>query len=145
MPRKPKNLQQKRQRKTMIVITTPRLLSVTLPIKLTNSNNGRGGSFWKTAKDRKQFEETLRKNGHVYSPIPFPVYLRVTRLLSGREREWDYSSGFRGSWKELEDSCVACGWFQDDGPEYIRGIVFAQQRDAETAVRIEIFDGRDAK
>lgn len=124
----------------MIIITSRRLLAVTLPVKLTNNNAGRGGSFWKSAKDRDNFEAMLRKLGHVYTPLDFPVLLRVTRLLSGREREWDFSSGLRGNFKELEDACVACGWFADDGPKWIRGVVFDQQRGDESAVMIEMFE-----
>ena len=126
----------------MIVHTGKLLLSVVLPIKLTNANNGRGGSFWKTAKDRKEFEATLRKLGHVYSPIGFPVELRVTRLMGKRERRWDYSSGFRGSWKEVEDAIVACGWLVDDGPEWIAGITFEQEKSdsGKSEIRIDIFE-----
>lgn len=129
----------------MIQITTPRLLSVELPIKLSNNNAGRGHSFWKTKKDRDNYEATLRTLGHVYEPLDFPVYLRVTRLYCGRERAWDYSSGLRGSWKEFEDALVSCGWFVDDGPKWILGVVFDQQKHNESATRIEIFDGRGAK
>ena len=123
----------------MIVITSKLLLSVVLPIKLTNSNTGRGGSFWKSAKDRKDFEAILRASGHVYTPLDFPVYLRITRIFAGREREWDYSSGLRGNAKELEDSGVACGFWHDDGPKWIRGVVFAQARGEKSAVMIEMF------
>ena len=124
----------------MIVITSRRLLAVTLPVKLTNNNAGRGGSFWRSAKDRKAFEEMLRARGHVYTPLDFPVYVRITRVYAGREREWDYSSGLRGSAKELEDACVACGWLKDDGPAHIRGVVFDQRRGDESAVMIEMFE-----
>lgn len=116
------------------------LLSVTLPVKLTNGNGGRSQKWFLTAKDRDAFEALLRSLGHVYSPIPFPVQLVVTRLLGKRERFWDYSSGFRGNWKELEDAMVACGWFKDDGPDDVKGVFFDQQKHAgDSAVKVEIF------
>lgn len=126
----------------MIVILAPLLLTVDLPIKLTNSNDGRGHSFWRTNEDRTDCAILLKSLGHVYSPIDFPVYVRVTRLYSGLERKWDYSGGLRGNYKEIEDSLVACGWFVDDGPKWIKGVVFAQEKGEVTATRIEIFDGR---
>ena len=125
-----------------MVVHTGRLLrSITLPIKLTNGNGGRGNAFWQTAKDRKQFEQTLRQLGHVYEPLDHPVELRVTRLMGPRERLWDHSSGLRGNWKELEDAMVACGWFRDDGPDWIAAVSFAQRKHdrRESAVLIEMF------
>lgn len=126
----------------MIAHTGNLLIAIELPIKLTNKNDGRGGSFWRSAKERKQIEAILRASGHVYEPLDRPVELRVTRLIGKRERPWDYSSGLRGNFKEIEDSMVACGWFHDDGPEWIRGITFDQARsdDGRSAVRIEIFE-----
>lgn len=126
----------------MIHITTPRLIEVELPIKLSNSNDGRGHSFWRTKKKRDDFEATLRALGYVRQPLEFPVFLRVTRLYSGRERAWDYSSILRGDWKELEDSLVACGWFHDDSPRWIHGVVCDQQKRDQSGTRIEIFSAR---
>ena len=125
-----------------MVVHTGRLLkSITLPIRLTNGNGGRGNSFWRTDAERRRLEATLRTLGHVYEPLDYPVELRVTRLIGPRERLWDHSSGLRGNWKELEDSLVACGWFHDDGPEWIAGISFAQRKNdrRESAVLIEMF------
>ena len=126
----------------MIVHTGRRLLSVVLPIKLTNNNGGRGGSFWKSAKDRRDFEALLRKLGHVYSPLDHPVELRVTRLMGKRERPWDHSSGFRGNWKEIEDAIIACQWLHDDGAEWITGVTFAQEKNESgvSEIRIEFFE-----
>lgn len=117
------------------------LLAVELPVKLTNGNDGRGSKWFQTAKDRKRLETLLRALGHVYSPLPFPVQLRVTRLLGKRERFWDASSCGRGNFKELEDAAVACGWFHDDCYEWIRGVYFEQRKEPrdKPAVLVEIF------
>ncbi len=126
----------------MIHITTLRLIEVELPIRLSNSNDGRGHSFWRTKRKRDEFEATLRLYGDIRTPLDDPVFVRVTRLYSGRERAWDYSSGLRGDWKELEDSLVACGWFHDDSPKWIRGVVFDQHKRDQSGTRIEIFSDR---
>ena len=114
----------------MIKHTGKLISSILLPIKLTNGNGGRGTAFWKSAKLRKDYEALLRRLGHVYEPFLYRVEIRVTRLLGPRERLWDFSSGLRGSWKELEDSIVACGWLTDDGPQYVGGITFWQEKSA---------------
>ena len=118
------------------------LTTIVVEFKLTNANAGRGGSFWKSAKDRKDFESQLRAEGLVFKPIPHPVQLRVTRLLGPRERYWDPDSCGRGNFKEFCDAAVVCGWFHDDCGEWIRGVYFEQEKtDRKTsAVRIEIFD-----
>ena len=120
------------------------LWSIQLPFTLTNGNDGRGKAFWKSSNDRKRFESDLRLMGLVRKPFTMPVFLRVTRLLGSRQKLWDFSSGFRGNWKELEDAMVSCGWFFDDGPACIRGLVFEQraatQKNLKPAVLVEVFD-----
>lgn len=127
----------------MILIAAKLLISIELPIKIKNGNDGRGYSFWKAKKFRDDYEAELRVLGHLYDPLDFPVYLRVVRLYSGNESEWDYSSILKGTWKELEDSLVACGWFVDDGPQWILGVVADQKKSDHSGTLIEIFDGRD--
>ena len=115
----------------------------TLPFKLTNGNDGRGSKWFSSAKLRKQFESELRKRGLARGePYPFPVKVTVTRILGPGERFWDSSSIGRGSYKEIEDALVACGWFVDDSPRYITNTDFRQdgcrrKGDVRLEVRIE--------
>lgn len=124
------------------------LLSVELPVNLTNGNDGRGSKWFRSAKVREQMERLLRSLGHVYSPIDFQVVIKVTRLLGKGQRLWDASSGFRGNWKELEDAMVACGWFYDDSPKWIRNCYFDQVKQdgrVEPGVLVEIFKEHNTK
>lgn len=118
------------------------LITVTLPIELTNNNGGRTQHFAKSASFRRKVELQLRGLGHVYSPLPYPVWYRVTRILGKRQKFWDQSSGLRGNWKEIEDAMVACGWFKDDSYEWVREVRFDQFKPQEPklpAVKIELF------
>ena len=118
------------------------LFSVTLPVKLSNNNDGQRKSWYKSASERKRFEKMLRKMGLVRTPFEQPVVVIVTRILSKGQRLWDSSSGLRGSYKQLEDSCVACGWYHDDDPRYIEETRFKQdssRRKDGPAVLVEVF------
>jgi hypothetical protein len=117
------------------------LLDVTLPIELTNGNDGRGSKWFRSSNVRKKLEATLRTLGLVRHPFDFPVRVTVTRVLGKGQRLWDASSVGRGNWKELEDAMVVCGWFHDDGPKWISHVAFFQdgsRRDVGPAVRVEI-------
>ena len=118
------------------------LLRVTLPVNLTNNNNGQTKHFGKSAADRKKFERMLKRLGLVRKPFDVPVVVYVTRVLGKGQRCWDSSSGLRGSYKQLEDACVACGWFHDDSYKFIKETRFFQddtQRSNGPAVVIEAF------
>ncbi|TXI84786.1 MAG: hypothetical protein E6Q40_08805 [Cupriavidus sp.] len=95
------------------------LLRMRLPIRLTNGNDGRGGSFHQTARFRQQCEAQLRAWGLQRRPFSHCVEVTVIRVLGPHERLWDSSSLLRGNYKEIEDSLVALGWFYDDSPEWI--------------------------
>lgn len=122
--------------------------SILLPIKLTNANDGQTKSWYKSANNRKRYERLLRfihtqrKASTVRSrPYPFPVVVRVTRILARGERLWDSSSILRGSYKQLEDTLVALKWFHDDSPKWITQTIALQdatQRHKGPAVLIEI-------
>jgi hypothetical protein len=116
------------------------LLRDTLELKLTNGNDGRGHSFWKSAKFRTSCEQYLRKYHQQRKPFKVPVVVHVTRLFSGRERLWDSSSIGRGNWKEIEDALVAVGWFHDDCHEWIKRTVFDQRKHNESCVLVEVFE-----
>ena len=94
--------------------------AILLPIKPDNRNQGRGGSFWRTAKDREAFEWQLRASGYTRPTCGSRVDLTLTRVLGKGDRLWDADSVLRGNAKELIDSLVALGWFHDDGPKWIR-------------------------
>ena len=117
------------------------MLDITLPIELTNGNDGRGNRWFSSAKVRKTIEATLRATGHVRKPFEHPVTVHVTRILGAKQRLWDSSSIGRGNWKEIEDALVAVGWFHDDGPKWITETRFFQdagQRQNGPAVRVRI-------
>ena len=119
-----------------------KLFSVTIPIELTNSNNGQGRGWHKSASDRKKFERILKRLGLVRTPFDVPVIVHVTRILGKGQRMWDASSGLRGNYKALEDACTACGWWFDDSPKYISEVRFFQdkkRRGEGPAVMIEFF------
>ena len=118
------------------------VLSVILPIKLTNSNDGQGHTWHRTAKIRKDYGNCLKALGHVRKPFKRKVNFRITRILGNGQRLWDQSSVLRGSAKQLEDALVSCGWFVDDSPEWI-GLVIGDQEVPKKRglpqVKIEVF------
>jgi len=122
--------------------TGERVISLTLPVELTNGNDGRG-SRWFSSKDvRNKIEAMLRKMGFVSTPFRFPVIVHVTRIVGKSQRLWDSSSPGRGNWKEIEDAMVACGWFVDDGPKWIYETRFfqdANRKEEGPAVVVEVF------
>jgi len=127
----------------MIICTTesePLLLDITLPIELANRNDGQGHSHWRTSADKKRFLKLL--SFHTRTPFRYSTFVAVTRILGLRQKLWDYDSGLRGSWKQLQDAMVDCGWWHDDGPGYITGIVFRQddsQRHNGPATRVQVW------
>jgi len=119
------------------------IYSIQLPFELTNGNDGRGSKWFSSSKLRKGFERDLRRLGLVSKPFPHPVSVLVTRILGPGQRLWDSSSIGRGNWKEIEDALVACGWFHDDGPKWIRRTTFEQSAEARgegPGILLEIFD-----
>ena len=116
-------------------------MKVTLPIELTNGNDGRGSKWFSSSKVRKDMESLLVALGHRRQPFDVPVEVRVTRIVGRGQRLWDTSSVGRGNWKEIEDAMVACGWFHDDGPKWIRETRFFQddsRRHEGPAIEVEI-------
>ena len=118
-----------------------KLLDQTLPVELTNGNDGRGNRWFSSAKLRRELEVELREFQR--EPIARPVTVRVTRILCKGQRLWDSTSVGRGNWKEIEDALVALGWWRDDGPKWIKHTVFEQdasQRESGPVVRVEVFE-----
>lgn len=126
---------------------TDALLDVTLPIEITNGNDGRGSRWFKSSNVRKKLEATLRTLGLVRKPFDHQVRLTVIRIVGKGQRLWDASSVGRGNWKELEDAMVVCGWFHDDGPKWISEVRFYQddtQRHVGPAVRVVVYEPQPA-
>ena len=96
------------------------LIAINLPINLENDNNGQGHGWSRTSKRRNQIESEIRAAGHVRAPFEFKVRLVVMRVLGKRQKLWDDDSVLRGSAKQLIDSLVACGWFVDDKPKWLK-------------------------
>ncbi|MHC4880698.1 MAG: hypothetical protein ACYTGL_29955 [Planctomycetota bacterium] len=118
------------------------LVSKTIPVELTNGNDGRGNRWFKSSNVRKRLEATLRSLRLVRQPFGHPVRIEVTRILGPSQRLWDADSVGRGNAKELVDALVVCGWFHDDGPKYITACDYRQdasQRGNGPAVRIRVF------
>lgn len=129
-------------------MTRKLLLSVELPIELTNGNDGRGSKWFSSAKLRDKIERDLRALGMTRKPFDVPVIVRVTRMCGRGQRLWDSSSIGRGSWKECEDALVVLGWFHDDGPKYIVETRFRQisqtvSKRVKPSVIVDVFTAAD--
>lgn len=114
-------------------------MTLTLPIKLLNDNQGRSQHWSKAAKRKRDYTAMVRVLGGRRAPFEVPVALTVTRVLGPRERLWDADSIGRGSAKELIDALVACGWLHDDGPKWVKSVEYRQEVDRKSgpAVRVE--------
>ena len=122
------------------------VLTVKVPVKLSNNNAGQGNSWHKSANDRKKIEKLLKSMRLQREPFKHPCTIEIIRVLGHRQRLWDFDSIGRGSAKQLIDSLVAVGWFFDDKPEHIRGCFYHQdnsQRENGPATIINVyrFDG----
>lgn len=118
------------------------ILSVQIAYDMSNSNDGQGHAWYRTAAVRKAIADQLRRQGMQREPFEFPVRLRVTRILGPRQKLWDADSILRGSYKQLQDSLVDAGWFYDDSTKYITEVLGKQNKDNRSegpAVLIEVF------
>lgn len=94
-----------------------------LPIELKNGNAGRTKHFGQSHAMRKLYAKIIPI---AKEPISWPAMVTVVRVLGAKQRFWDASSGFRGNFKELEDTLIANGWFTDDSVAYIPEVRFVQ-------------------
>lgn len=62
--------------------------------------------------------------------------IALTRLYSGREREWDYGN-LVGGCKVVLDAMVDAGLLVDDSPKWSEQI-YKQERGAESGLRVEV-------
>jgi len=110
-----------------------------LPMELTNGNDGQQKAWQKSSRVRRTLEYNLRLLRLVYTPRKGKVTVTVVRILGPGQRLWDSSSRGRGNYKQLEDSMVACGWFTDDSPKFIKDTIFQEddtQRENGPAIDI---------
>lgn len=125
------------------------LLRRRLPFELTNGNEGRTKHWYKSDKFRNYCEAKLRQQGLAKAqPFDCPVAVEVLRLLGPGQRLWDYSSGLRGNWKEIEDALVAVGWFTDDGPKHIKRVWFdqdASRREDGPSIVVSVYEWQRAE
>jgi|SRR5690625_1017319 len=119
-------------------------LELRVPLHLDNRNTGRGHTWHKPAKARKEIEAILRVLPH--HPVMTPCRIHLTRVLGPRQGLFDADSLLRGTAKELIDAIVAVGIIPDDGPKHVHAVTADQdtsQRETgpATIVIIETIKG----
>lgn len=108
-------------------LTTAERVERTLPIRLTNDNEGRTRHFSVSRKRRLAYENDLRIFGFFRTKPPlFKQKVTLTRLLGPGEKFWDWDSVLRGSAKELVDALAALKFFLTDGPRWVVGVAGLQ-------------------
>lgn len=89
-----------------------------LPVKMTNSNDGQGRGWYSSSNERKRIRDRLIE---FRKKTPYGrCDVVLTRILGKKERLWDSGNILRGNAKQLIDTLVELGWWEDDGPRYIR-------------------------
>ncbi len=115
------------------------MIEFTLPVPLSNNNDGQTRHFSASVKWKTLYRKALL--GRRGSRPDYPQSIVITRILGKRERLWDADSVLRGSAKQLLDSLVEAGFFIDDGPKYLIEAVGRQDagnRSEGPAVKVEI-------
>lgn len=101
-------------------------MTLTLPIPLTNDNEGRSKHWSAAHKRRQEYELKIRAAYPKPKPVRTPVRLTVTRVLGKGQRRFDADSLGRGNAKELIDAIVAVGFLPDDGPRHVVEVTYRQ-------------------
>lgn len=101
-------------------------MTLTLPIELTNGNEGRSKHWGAAAKRRAEYERIIRTKYPKAAPVPTPCRVTITRVLGPRQQRFDADSLGRGNAKELVDAIVACGFIPDDGPQHVVEVTYRQ-------------------
>lgn len=117
------------------------MIVFTLPLKLTNNNEGQSRHWSKANKAKQMFAKALLETRFLFKEPQFKQRITITRILGKGERLWDADSVLRGNAKQLIDALVDAGFFVDDGPKYISEGVGRQDdtdRANGPAIRIEI-------
>ncbi len=95
------------------------MISFTIPVELTNNNDGQSRHWSKANSSKKMFAQTLAALRLRSTPPDHPQNIVITRILGKRQSLWDADSVLRGNAKQLIDALVDAGYFIDDGPKYI--------------------------
>ena len=122
------------------------VLSMVLPVQLTNRNDGQGHHWSRTARDKQRLREQL--NHLKRSPFRFRVDVVLTRIIGKGQRFWDPDSVGRGNAKQIVDTLTNLGWWHDDSSKHIRNFDYRQddsQRSNGPAVLIEVFEAPQTK
>ena len=112
----------------------------TFAVEIKNRNYATANTMYKKgikAKFERHLSQFARK------PFDRPVKLIVTRILGIGQRVYDYDSIGRGDAKELIDTLSDIGWFNNDGPRWIQGVFYDQdksQRWSGPAVKVQVFE-----
>ena len=117
--------------------------SITLPIEITNDNEGRSKHWTKAANRKHNYAKILRIMGGKVEPLETSCRIEITRILGAGQRLWDADSIGRGSVKELIDSFVACRWLHDDGPKWVSEVTYRQDasdRKAGPSVKVDFYE-----
>lgn len=119
-------------------------MTLTLPIELTNGNEGRSKHWGAAASRRKSYERLVRLAVQPKDRVTIetPVKLTLTRVLGKGQRLYDADSLGRGNAKEIIDALVAAGFLPDDGPKHVVACEYRQdasqrQHGPATIVQIE--------
>lgn len=118
------------------------MIEFTLPVELTNNNEGQSRHWSKAAASKKTFASVLMALRLKATPPDYPQKIIITRILGKRQSLWDADSVLRGNAKQLIDALVDAGYFVDDGPKYIteaNGRQDATQRANGPAIKVEIY------
>ena len=117
------------------------LLSIWLPVELTNRNDGQGHHWARTSAAKKQLRAQL--NHRKRKPFDVRVDVVLTRILGKGQRLWDPDSIGRGNAKQIVDALTDLGWWHDDSAKWIRNFDYRQddsQRKSGPSVRVDVYE-----
>lgn len=101
-------------------------ITLTLPIELTNGNEGRKKHWAPAAERRREYERIISLKYPRPTPAPTPCRITITRVLGPKQSKFDADSLGRGNAKELIDAIVATGFLPDDGPRHVHEVTYRQ-------------------
>lgn len=116
-------------------------IDLTLPLDLPSRNQIDVMHWSARHRLRQEFEDALSLAGVCFEANTRQGrwLLTITRLLGRRQRVFDDDNAVGGA-KQLIDALVRCGWFVDDGPDFlvVRVAQDAGDRAAGPAVRLQV-------
>lgn len=128
------------------------LFRLSLPLEISNRNDGRGHQWFRTDAEKKAVAEALQ----IFYPNGPPaearemdsggtVNLVVRRILGKRQRWFDPDSILRGNAKEIVDAIVDHGFLSGDGYPAVGFVAGVQIKDPEAgpALAVDFFRARE--